>query len=81
MANVADERLGTGVLPVVIVQLGLRLEALGTDVADELALTGVKLGVTAQQRGFVEALVAAGVVAAKRFDDLALKQRSRRSQS
>lgn len=46
MANVADERLGTGVLPVVIVQLGLRLEALGTDVADELALTGVKLGVT-----------------------------------
>ncbi len=45
-ANVTAERLSTRVLAVVIIQLGLRLEALSTDITHKFAFARVKLGVT-----------------------------------
>jgi len=68
LADVAAERLGPSVFPVVIVQLGLRLEALGAYVADELALARVKFRVPAKQGGLVKALVAARMFATERLD-------------
>ena len=65
--DVTAERFGSGVLAVVVVQLALRLEALGADVADELALGRVKLRVPSQQGRFVETLVATRMLASERL--------------
>ena len=65
--DVTAERFGSGVLAVVVVQLALRLEALGADVADELALGRVKLRMSSQQGRFVETLVATRMLASERL--------------
>ena len=65
--DVTAERFGSGVLAVVVVQLALRLEALGADVADELALGRVKLRMPSQQGRFVETLVATRMLASERL--------------
>ena len=54
-------------LPVMIVQFGLRLKALCADITDELAIARVELGMSFQKGGLFEALVAAFKIADKGF--------------
>ena len=65
--DVTAERFGSGVLAVVVVQFALRLEALGANVANELALGRVKLRMPSQQGRFVETLVATRMLASERL--------------
>jgi len=67
VAHMTAERFCSGVLPVVIVQLGLRFETLCADVAHELALAGVQFRMSSEQGRLVEALVAARMLAPERF--------------
>lgn len=53
-----NEGLGPRVLPVVIVQLRLGLEALGANVTNELAVARMQLRMPLEESGFLKALVA-----------------------
>lgn len=57
--NMTNEGLGPCVLPVVIVEFGLRLKALGADIANELAIGGMQFGVPLEERGLFKAFVTA----------------------
>ncbi len=64
-ADVASERLLSRVLPVVVVNFGLRLEALAADVTDELAVARVQLLVPLEEGVLLKAAIAAWVLAPK----------------